>query len=426
MSPLRKAGRLSLDGTPLVALPLVALVLAACASDVGGVPRDEGRALPAGEDAGGSSQAPRSTIPLDQAGCLDLTAHHPRPIVLAGKLVVTYYEPSLEQRICEWDEETTTYWCPSTAQESAACAEVAGVFWCPNANPPADRLGDPQELASFELSNPGAGVRRWTNNLVHEAELDISPDGKKVVYAVRKKMDAFDDGMGIWVADSDGNNARQVVDRKGHTGIPTWLPPGNDRFTFIADGLHVFDMRTSTTLDVAVAGFDSGLIIDPEGSHDGKKIVFKADGTGGNAPSIYVMDFDGTSGSTPKQLTRGYSDHDPVFSRDNRKIYFERYYGPGEWDQYDSGRLENPEINQWGIVEVDLQSGAERVLVPHDRCGKHFFWLPTVSPDGKHIMFIHDYVAEDGYQDLWVADADGEHAQPVPGTRGFHWFDWSE
>jgi Tol biopolymer transport system component len=129
-------------------------------------------------------------------------------------------------------------------------------------------------------------------------------------------------------------------------------------------------------------------------------------------------------GSNVKQLTRGPSDHDPVFSRDNRKIYFERYYGPGEWDQ-DLDRLEHPEINQWGIVEVDPATSAERVLIPHDKCGKHFFWLPTVSPDGRYLMFIHDYVAADGYQDLWISDIDGKDAQPVAGTRRFHWFDWT-
>jgi len=124
----------------------------------------------------------------------------------------------------------------------------------------------------------------------------------------------------------------------------------------------------------------------------------------------------------------GHSDHDPVFSRDNRKAYFERYYGPGAWDQYaDLDRTEHPEINQWGIVEVDVETKKERVVIPHDPCGKHFFWLPTVSPDGKYLMFIHDYVdAAGGYQDLWVSHIEGGNAQRVPNTRELYWFDWSD
>ncbi len=421
-----RSSQVSLGMAPVT---LVALALTACAAAPSASSSAEGDDDMTNRTAAGDSNddtVRASTIPLDAQGCLDLSAHHPKPIPLKGRLVVTYFEPSLDGTMCDWDDETSTYWCPSETATSPECADVIGTLWCPVANPPAERLGDAQELASFDLTNPAAGTKRWTTNYVHEAELDISPDGKKVVYAVRQKMDAFEDGMGIWVSDSDGKNARKVIDQKGHTGIPTWLPPHNDKFTYIADGLKVFDMATSTSTNVTIQGFDAGLVIDPEASHDGKRLTFKADASGGNVPNIYVMDFDGKTGSNLKQLTRGWSDHDPVFSLDNQKIYFERYYGPGEWDQFHLDKLEHPEINAWGIVEVDAQTGKERVLIPHDKCGKHFFWLPTISPDGKHIMFIHDYVAEDGYQDLWVADANGENAQPVPNTKGFHWFDWAE
>lgn len=399
-----------------IALTTAALVLAACEA----APAETGETR---SDAATVPTGARPTLPLDANGCIDLTAHRPRPIPLRGKLVVTYVEPTL-QNMCEWDEAARSYWCRSATRESEACADVSGAFWCPVANPPPERLGDPQELASFDLENPGAGVRRWTNDVLHEAELDISEDGKKVVYAVRKKLDAFDDGLGIWVADADGRNAKKVVDRAGHTGIPTWLPPDAERFLFLADGLHVFDTTTAKATDVAIAGFDRRLVIDPGIAHDGKKVTFKADEQGGNRPSVYVMDFDGRAGSQVKRLTRGFSDHDPVFSKDDRKILFERFYGKGDWDAFED-RLGNPEANKWGIVEVDVATGEERVLVPHDACGRHFFWLPTISPDGAHVMFVHDYVAEDGYQDLWVADIDGGDAQPVPGTKGFHWFDWT-
>jgi hypothetical protein len=406
-------------GSAVIPFALASAALGAC----GGDPSSEAPAV--SDDAVAAAPRPGRALPLDAAGCIDMTAHHHEPISLTGRLVVTFYEPTLNASTCEKDDETSTYWCKSRTSTSSECAEVAGEFWCPNANPTPAQLGDPQELGHFDLANPGAGVHRWTNNAVHEAELDISPDGKRVVYAVRKRIDAFEDGMGIWVSDSDGKNPRKVVDLSGHTGIPTWLPPGNDRFTFIADGLKVFDMASSTTIDVKIANFDSGFVVDPEASHDGRKLTFKADVSGGNAPAIYVMDFDGKAGSNVKQLTRGFSDHDPVFSRDNKKIYFERYYGPGEWNQ-GGNKLENPAINQWGIVEVDPTSGQERVLIPHDKCGKHFWWLPTLSPDNKHLMFIHDAVGvgEDGYQDLWISDLNGENAQPVPGTKGIHWFDW--
>jgi hypothetical protein len=69
----------------------------------------------------------------------------------------------------------------------------------------------------------------------------------------------------------------------------------------------------------------------------------------------------------------GYSDHDPVFEQYNRKVTFERYYGPADWDSsFELDRVEHPEINQWGIVEVDVETAQERVIIPHDPCGQHF------------------------------------------------------
>jgi hypothetical protein len=120
-------------------------------------------------------------------------------------------------------------------------------------------------------------------------------------------MDAFDDGMGIWVPDSDGMNPRKVVDKKG---TPTWLPPSNDRFTFISDGLKLFE----------------------DGEQDDRH-------------------------------------HD-------RRLRLRQ--------------ARTPRDQPVGDRRSDAQTATERVLIPHDKWGQHFFWLPTISPDGKQIMFIHD------------------------------------
>ena len=370
--------------------------------------------------------APPSPIGLDPQGCLDLVDHYgSTPIPLRGRLVVTYYEASIENALCEWDDASQQYWCPSATATAADCEEVDGTFWCPTTSPPASQLGDPQELALFDLTNPQAGVRRWTNNLVHEAELDISPDGSQVIYNVRTRLDGWDpqDGLGIWLINIDGTNPTQLIPGGAFAGIPTWVPPRSTQFTFLRDdGFFLFDIPTRTTTKI-VPDFQ-GFVSDPESSYDGSQITFKSDLLRLNAPDIYVMQF---SGANVRRLTTGFSDHDPVFSRDNQKVYFERYYGPGNWDDYaELDRAAHPEINQWGIVEVDVATAAERVIIPHDPCGKHFVWLPTVSPDGQYLMFIHDYVdATSGYQDFWVADRTGANAQRVPNTQGFYWFDWT-
>jgi Tol biopolymer transport system component len=373
---------------------------------------------------------PPEPIGLDPAGCLNLVDHRDTsPIPLRGRLVVTYFEPALEASLCGWDDESNSYWCPYPTQVAQDCEEYDGTYWCPVPNPPADKIGDPQELGLFDLARPQDGVQRWTNNLLHEAEMDISPDGKKVVYAVRAYLDAFSDGQGdgIWIVNIDGSEPRRLTTGDGYAGIPAWVPPDSNRFTFVSDDagapISVFDLSTMKATPIVPQTQVN--LMDPEPSYDGQKIVFKSDLERPNAPDIHVMRFDG---SGVRRLTSGYSDHDPVFSPDNKKVYFERYYGPGSWDQYaDLDRTEHPEINQWGIVEVDVETAEERVIIPHDPCGKHFFWLPTVSPDGQYLMFIHDYVDGDGgYQDLWVSDINGGNAQRVPNTREFYWFDWSD
>lgn len=87
-----------------------------------------------------------------------------------------------------------------------------------------------------------------------------------------------------------------------------------------------------------------------------------------------------------------------------------------------------PEHNGWGIVEVDVATGRERVVVPHDPCGRHFFWLPTLGPDGDLLMYIHiDVWGEEDrrpWTDLWVVDRGGRHPQKVPGSDWFYFFDW--
>jgi len=416
------------------AIPLALALLASC--DPGGSMNGPGQsdAAPGGAD-GGSTTTQGPSIGFDSQGCLNLVDHRTTtPLAPRGRLVVTYYDETLEATLCEWDDESAEYWCPEPSAIAAGCEAFEGVYWCPNASPPASRIGDPQEMGLLDLAHPELGVKRWTNNVVHEAEMDVSPDGARVVYAVRDYLDAFDNGkgQGIWVVNMDGSSPTRLTQGSNYAGIPAWID--NNRFTFVADdgvsatasnsGMYLFDLTTMKVTPFNITGA-AVYPADPDPSHDGKQVVFKADVNDQNAWDIYVMQIDG---SGVRQLTSGYSDHDPVFSLDDKKVYFERYYGPGAWDQYaDLDRSEHPEINQWGIVEVDVASGAERVIIPHDPCGRHFFWLPTVSPDGTQLMFIHDYVdaSGGGYQDLWVSDVSGGNAQSVPGTRELYWFDWT-
>ena len=324
---------------------------------------------------------------VDGKPCLELEDHYKiSPFALQGTLVVTYVDQTID---------------PSK--------------------------GDNHEVGLFDLAHPEVKVRRLTNDLVNEAEVDISPDGKKVLYTVRPKLDDFKSPAEIWQMNLDGSDPVRLVSGRS-MGVPAWSPDGK-RFMFIQWGgvskdsqLFLYDFATKTVSPFAP---DLKNPADPEYSYDGRWITFKMPVAGDRdfQPSIYVMN---TDGSGVWRLTSGYSDHDPVFSRDNRKIYFERYFGPGDWS---AKQHPEPEYHMWGIVEVDVETQQERVLIPPDPCGRHIFWLPTVSPDGQRLMYIHNDLQgkKEGkpWTELWVADINGQNAQKVRGSDWFYFFDWT-
>jgi Tol biopolymer transport system component len=309
--------------------------------------------------------------------CLNLKDHYETaPILLKGKLVVTYMDQTIDKS-----------------------------------------KGDIDELGVFLLDRKE--FRQLSHDLVNEAEVDISPSGKKFLYTVRPRRDDFKDLSEIWEMNIDGTDPVRLVSGRS-MGVPAWNPNGK-QFLFIEWGGDLKGSRFFT-YDFATKGVTPFLPqlenpADPEFSYDGRLITFKMPVKGDRdfQPSIYVMNADG---SNLRRLTRGFSDHDPVFSRDGKKIYFERYYGPGNWFQ---GRRK-----WWGIVEVDVKTRQEKIIVPYDPCERHIFWLPTISPDGRYLMYIHNNFIEKPGSDLWVSDINGHNAQKVRGSDWFYFFDWTK
>lgn len=325
-------------------------------------------------------------------GCQDLDALKAKPIKLTGKIFATYLP----------DGKRYTKLKPPSAPD----------FF---------------EVGVLDFDKPGSKIRRLTADEAHDAEVRVSPDGKKIVWSVRPALDLFDGDNTIMFANADMTEKKVLAHGTSkYLGIPSFAKPLGDRVLFSSQGegdefakLMVFDFKTST-LKQHPTNFQ-GAVADPQMSHDGKKIVFKSyKNDDPETVWLYLMNADG---SGARKLTfQNYRDEDPAFSPDDGTVAFERMYGLAD---HKSPIAEDFFFKE-GIVSVDLRTGKEKALTEPDVCGKNELWLPTWSPDGKYIMMTRGLHLESGEftHDLWVMRKDGSDLQRVPNSDGIMFFDW--
>ncbi len=202
----------------------------------------------------------------------------------------------------------------------------------------------------------------------------LSPDGRRIAY--------YHWSDGIYVANADGSNARQVVSEtniksmawsqdgnwiafssqptaKGNVNIDVVRSDGGDRHTLVIGGSlpswspdgHevVFQTCRDNNCGIyraAVPGGAAVLVIgemggNPSWSPDGKRIAYHADTD--TVKQMFIVNADG---SGRKQLTGGEAVHvDPQWSSDGNWIYYR-----------------SPEGGAWGIWRMNPDgSGAVRV-----------------------------------------------------------------
>lgn len=170
-------------------------------------------------------------------------------------------------------------------------------------------------------------------------------------------------------------------------------------------------------------------VLDFTYSPDGKHICFSE----GNGNKNSIFQTSATSGYVCRQVTDGNKDFSPVYSPDMKYIFFTRQENKGAsvWS-YDVGRNflssytkgMNPcpirgqnsllctRFNADGrgeIWRVDIQTGVEECVVSDLT---RSFTTPTISPDGRWILFVGSSMLTNGKQhayntDLFVCHMDG-------------------
>jgi len=192
-----------------------------------------------------------------------------------------------------------------------------------------------ETLDIFIMDADGSNIREVYDSGVHDSDLHCS--GGKI---------AFTRDSQIWMMDEDRTGATQVTDppRAGEWGNavlpfgdydPNLSPDGN-RIVFerLVDdetshgnyNIYVINLDGSGESAITDTGYTQGL---PVWSHSGERIVYLVGAIGNEGKyDIYLMNSDGSENRniTPEYFPADFLCHDPIFSKDDSKIFF-----VGEW-----------------------------------------------------------------------------------------------
>lgn len=237
------------------------------------------------------------------------------------------------------------------------------------------------------LSDAGDGeARQFTFGEVSDSSPRWSPDDLEIAFLRNK-----DKRTQIWIAPSDGGEARQLTDLpEGSISDLKWSPDGK-WLAFAFRPTH-----EDWTKDANKKREESGKSKPPRVI---TRVTYRLDGAGFQDERQHIWVCDVKSGET-KQITRGdYDDACPAWSPDGRLIAFT------------SNREPDAERHRYrnDIWLVAARGGKAKKIKSYDGSKGALVW----SPDGKFIACVGSESGEVGWQPknsrLWVVSrSDGE------------------
>jgi len=202
--------------------------------------------------------------------------------------------------------------------------------------------------------------------------LDLSPDGKKLVFAMLGDL---------YEIPVSGGKARQLTSGIAFDSQPKYSPDGKS-IAFISDrdgaeNVHIFSTlnnQVEKQLTKSRDEYYQGLEWSPDGNYI---VVAKGVGT----PKLNLIHIKGGNGIILTPTPEDGKAIEPVFSPDGSKIWFSKR--KGMWDY-------NAQLPQYQIVMLDRKTGEIETKV--SRQGSAF--APTPSPDGKWLVYGTRYNTE--------------------------------
>lgn len=196
----------------------------------------------------------------------------------------------------------------------------------PNALPKNGRIYFTSSFAGnnaevYSMNPDGSDRRRLTYTSEYEIDLDVSPDGKKLLLAT--EVSGASEGY-LYAMNVDGTNRRLVMSVPGSRVIsPTWSPDGRS----IAYAARARDANVSAIWTVSANGGKATQLTPstvqatwPSWSPDGARIVYSATSEGSDNLNLYIMNADGSAPTLLRACAPGCAT--PVWSPDGARIVY--------------------------------------------------------------------------------------------------------
>jgi len=214
------------------------------------------------------------------------------------------------------------------------------------------------------------------------------------VWSPNNDMVAFvsfeNDRSGVYVQNVRTGQRSLVSRRKGINGAPAWSPDGSKLAITLSEGgspdIYVVDLRNKQTRRLTS---DAAIDTEPTWLPDGSGIVFTSNRSG--KPQIYRV---GVNGGTPQRLSfEGDYNAAPSVSADGKLI-----------------AMVNGDNNRFRIAVLDIENGQTRVLT-----NGTLDESPSFAPNGSIIIYA---TKKNGQSTLAAVSADGQVKQTLSLTTG--------
>jgi Tol biopolymer transport system component len=280
--------------------------------------------------------------------------------------------------------------------EEAGFVQPCG--WTPDDRYVLTLLFRKDNISQIALIPAAGGAPKVLRSLmwVYPKRMDLSPDGRYIVYDSFAKDNAGD--RTLFVLSIDGKGESKLIDTPGDFLFPLWTPDGK-RVVYIADHGGTTDLWGLDVSDGKVAGKPQLLRRDlgrtlPMGITTSNQLIY---GVRSGETDVFV-----TTLSAPladaKRATVRYPGRNvnPAWSRDGQQLAYLSRRGSENFGQ-----------EARAIVIRSLASGEERELLPRLAHMEQVRW----SPDGTSLLVSG--TDGKGRGGLYIVDANSAAATPV-------------